>query len=277
MSDFSRYEQPASAQRPVGLCCTGFGWRSPSSACGPRTLPHFAALFIEQGSGHFETRSSGALEVQAPALLWLFPGIAHHYYPHAAGWSERWTMFEGTQADTLLTLEYLNPARPLYLLEEPLLGEVVSLFDGLQRDFTRQTRFAPLLGGAWVHRLIVACHAAQLEQPQAQDPALQRAKAALEALEKAALAPLDLAAFAVSHGFSAATFRRRVRALTGCSPQEYLTRLRLVRAKSLLAHSAAPVLEVARQCGFEDPYYFSRVFQRVEGMSPSAFRMQQRR
>jgi len=186
-------------------------------------------------------------------------------------------MFEGTQADTLLTLEYLNPTRPLDLLEEPLLGEVVSLFDGLQRDFTRQTRFAPLLGGAWVHRLIVAYHAAQLERPQMHDLALQRVRVALETLEGVAFAPLDLAAFAHQHGFSAATFRRRVRALTGCSPQEYLTRLRLVRAKSLLVHSASPVLEVARVCGFEDPYYFSRVFQRVEGMSPSAFRIQQRR
>lgn len=273
MTEFSRFEQPAASQRPAGLCCTGFGWSSPSSACGLRTLPHFAAVLVEAGSGHFESLPSGPVHVQAPALFWLFPGVPHTYRPDPAGWSERWTMFEGTQADALLALEYLAPRHPLLALEGTMVAEVSALFDGLQRDFTRQTRFAPLLSGAWVHRLIVACHVHQLEQPQLEG----RMRVALGALEDAAFAPLDLAALARAHGFSPATFRRRVRSLTGCSPQEYLTRLRLARAKSLLARSEHSVFEVAHQCGFEDPFYFSRMFQKIEGLSPSAFRRQQRR
>jgi len=277
MTDFSRFDQPAASQRPVGLCCTGFGWRSPSSACGPRTLPHFAAVLVEEGTGHLESLPSGLLHVQAPALFWLFPGVTHAYRPDEAGWSESWTMFEGHQADALLALEYLSPERPLIALEGAFSAEVSTLFDGLQRDFTRQTRFAPLLGGAWVHRLIVSCHVNPLEQPRSEDFVLMRMRVALAVLEEAAFAPLDLAALARTHGFSPSTFRRRIRSLTGCSPQEYLTRLRLARAKSLLVRSEDSVLEVARQCGFEDPFYFSRVFQKVEGLSPSAFRMQQRR
>ena len=277
MSDFSHYQQPALSQQPIGLCCNGFGWRSPSSACGPRTLPHFAAVLIEVGSGYFETVPSGLLEVRAPALFWLFPGVTHQYRPNPEGWSERWTMFEGIQAETALKLEYLSKQHPLHQLEEPLLTEVISVFDGLQRDFTRATHFAPLLGGAWVHRLIVACHAARLEQPSPPDSAQDKVQRALQALEQIAFASLDLANFAQLHGFSPAHFRRKVRELTGCSPQEYLTRLRLVRAKKLLVQTSISILEVAHQCGFEDPFYFSRVFQKLERLSPRAFRIQQQR
>ena len=156
-------------------------------------------------------------------------------------------MFEGPQADALLTLEYLSPERPLYALEGAISAKVCSLFDGLQRDFTCQTRFAPLLGGAWVHRLIVACHVNRLEQPRTEDSLLMRMRGALAVLEDVAFAPLDLAAFARTHGFSPVTSRWRVRSLTGCSPQEYLTRLCLARAKSLLVRSEDSVLEVARQ------------------------------
>ena len=74
-----------------------------------------------------------------------------------------------------------------------------------------------------------------------------RMRGALAVLEDVAFAPLDLAAFARTHGFSPVTSRWRVRSLTGCSPQEYLTRLRLARAKSLLVRSEDSVLEVARQ------------------------------
>ena len=89
MTDFSRYEQPATSQRPTGLCFTGFGWRSPSSACGPRTLPHFADVLIEEGSGYFETLPSGPIHVQSPGLFWLFLGVTHAYRPEVVGWSER--------------------------------------------------------------------------------------------------------------------------------------------------------------------------------------------
>ncbi len=60
----------------------------------------------------------------------------------------------------------------------------------------------------------------------------------------------------------------------GITPLEYMTRLRMKKAETLLSalgtreHSVA---EVARLCGYEDPLYFSRVFKKTYGCSPSAF------
>ncbi|WP_018752898.1 helix-turn-helix domain-containing protein [Paenibacillus sanguinis] len=66
-------------------------------------------------------------------------------------------------------------------------------------------------------------------------------------------------------------FSRMFKKQTGTSPKEYITRLRMEKAKSLLAKSPASIMEVARSVGFEDPYHFSRRFKQMVGIAPSAY------
>jgi AraC-like DNA-binding protein len=58
----------------------------------------------------------------------------------------------------------------------------------------------------------------------------------------------------------------------GLSPWEYLNRYRIAQAKELLRHTADSVTVIGRRVGFSDPAYFSRVFRRLVGVSPSAYR-----
>ncbi|GHJ36228.1 substrate-binding domain-containing protein [Streptomyces sp. TS71-3] len=58
----------------------------------------------------------------------------------------------------------------------------------------------------------------------------------------------------------------------GITLWEYLTRLRIERAKRRLAFSEDSVSTVARSVGFRDRAYFSRVFHRVAGVAPHAYR-----
>ena len=59
---------------------------------------------------------------------------------------------------------------------------------------------------------------------------------------------------------------------TGQTFSEYLTELRMKRAKDLLADPAMSISEVGTQCGYEDSYYFSKVFKKRYGVTPSAYR-----
>jgi AraC-like DNA-binding protein len=56
-------------------------------------------------------------------------------------------------------------------------------------------------------------------------------------------------------------------------PMQYLQKLRIGRAKELLAETDASIQEIASQVGFEDPLYFSRRFKKEEGISPSQYRL----
>ncbi len=71
---------------------------------------------------------------------------------------------------------------------------------------------------------------------------------------------------------SHAQFYRRFYRSMSCSPYNYILKLRLQKAKDLLANSSLPIYEVASFCGFEDEYYFSNFFKKHMGISPTAFR-----
>jgi len=64
-------------------------------------------------------------------------------------------------------------------------------------------------------------------------------------------------------------FRRIFKAETGRNPLEYLTEKRITHAMQLMESGFDTVKEIAAMVGFDDPYYFSRVFRKVTGKSPS--------
>ena len=60
----------------------------------------------------------------------------------------------------------------------------------------------------------------------------------------------------------------------GKTPLEYLTLLRINQAKMLLVQSTfKSVSDVAEKCGFSDPLYFSTLFKKHTGLSPSKYRL----
>lgn len=56
------------------------------------------------------------------------------------------------------------------------------------------------------------------------------------------------------------------------SPARFLTRMRLERAKALLADPTRKLAAIAEECGFGDPINLFRVFKRYEGVAPKAYR-----
>lgn len=70
---------------------------------------------------------------------------------------------------------------------------------------------------------------------------------------------------------------RKVKALTGLSPGQYISSLRLWRAKKLLRETSESILSIALSCGFNSSGYFSRVFKKDTGMTPSAYRKKQQK
>ena len=68
------------------------------------------------------------------------------------------------------------------------------------------------------------------------------------------------------------TFKRRFTQTTGVPPIAYVQRLRVEDAKRRLERTNAPVDEVSWRVGYEDAAFFRRLFKRVTGMAPGAYR-----
>ena len=75
-------------------------------------------------------------------------------------------------------------------------------------------------------------------------------------------------------GMGKTTLHQKLTALTGMPPMQLVQKYRLNNARELLRQSDLKVAEVAYRVGFEDPKYFSRLFAREFGLSPSNFRKQ---
>jgi len=61
---------------------------------------------------------------------------------------------------------------------------------------------------------------------------------------------------------------------TGCTFKEYLTEIRIRRAKELLRTTPLRSADIAYEVGYNDPHYFSYVFRKNTGLTPSEFRQQ---
>jgi YesN/AraC family two-component response regulator len=58
----------------------------------------------------------------------------------------------------------------------------------------------------------------------------------------------------------------------GYSPKDYFIHLKVQRACGLLSRSDKTIHEIAYEMRYSDPYYFSRLFKKVIGISPRRYR-----
>jgi AraC family transcriptional activator of pobA len=105
--------------------------------------------------------------------------------------------------------------------------------------------------------------------PTRRPPLLDAFRDLVEAHYRTRHAPAD---YADLLGVTAKALGRVVREHLGRTPTDLIRDRVLKHARWELLHTLRPVKEVARELGFDDELYFSRVFRKATGLSPTAFR-----
>ncbi len=90
-------------------------------------------------------------------------------------------------------------------------------------------------------------------------------------------ADLSVTQLAEHCGISEVYLRRLFAKQYGQSPKQFLTELRMNRARQLLAEGGLKIAAVAEQCGFASPYHFCRAFKAQTGQTPTEYMIQNRR
>src|SRR5215471_4582260 len=83
---------------------------------------------------------------------------------------------------------------------------------------------------------------------------------------------LSLQALANESGYSRVHFVRMFRVATGYSPHNYLLNLKLERVQELLKNPAKSLIDIALDCGFSSHSHMTRLFRKMVGVTPSAYR-----
>jgi AraC family transcriptional regulator, arabinose operon regulatory protein len=226
------------------------------------------AMLCSEGLGWVEL-DDRRHAVHAGDLLIIPPRVPHVYYADATRpWSIWWLHVAGDDVADLLAAVGLTRAHPVAPLvdEDRAFGLVEAVCAALGRDETMSSLTAAA-GCAWN---LLAQLAAERDgrSVRADDPVVR----CQDYLREHLAADLTVSELAARAGLSTSHFSARFRTLTGSGVVEYVKRLRMARARGLLATTTASVAEIAGQVGYADPFYFSRQFSAVTGVSPREFR-----
>ena len=78
--------------------------------------------------------------------------------------------------------------------------------------------------------------------------------------------------YARSHNMSISWFIRTFKQYTGFTPMQYILSQRIYNAEILFHNSHYNVTEISQIVGYDNPLYFSRIFKKARGLSPSEYR-----
>lgn len=229
-------------------------------------------IFCHSGSGHYRVETAQGTEsgsLKAGQLLLLPAGLSHAYRADTdTPWSIYWTHFSGSESARCMDILGLAPNQFVLTLDNwrSLLPNVTDLLNLQHQRWQRQraVRAATLLQSLFAQLPDLATQAQQTQDFDLL--ALERF------MQDNSHRNLDLADFARVAGLSRFHFAKKFKTVTGTSPMRYFNELKIKLACQQLDSSTDTVRTIAQSLGFDDPYYFSRLFKKVMGIAPSAYR-----
>jgi len=130
------------------------------------------------------------------------------------------------------------------------------------------------LGVNLLEHVILMCDQMHYAAQRVIDPRIQRA---LLEIQLRLHQPLPVSELARLATLSPSRFAYLFRSQLGISPQQYIEQERMRQATKSLLESERQIQDIARDVGFEDPFYFSTRFARHFGCSPKSWRENQRK
>jgi AraC-like DNA-binding protein/ligand-binding sensor protein len=108
-----------------------------------------------------------------------------------------------------------------------------------------------------------------VQEDEAESPMIRRARAYIHANQAD---PIDLDKVAQAMHVSTFYFCKMFKKATGLTFTDYLSRVRIEKAKTLLLNPHLRISEIAYDVGFQSLTHFNRMFRKIVGQSPTAYR-----
>ncbi len=151
-------------------------------------------------------------------------------------------------------------------------GEPVrDTFEKLIEEYRHPDQFSKVSARSLLHELLVqVCRARPLEDAagQAADALEQGIWRAVREIREHLEDPPSVASLAALLQISENTLRREFHRKTGLTPLEFVTSLRIERAKAMLRETDLGITEISSRLGFSSSQYFATVFSKMTGLAP---------
>lgn len=236
-----------------------------------RVFSEYQLIAITRGRGILETATCPHLDIQAGDLFILFPGEWHRFRPDPeTGWDENFVGFDGDYAHHLMQ-SFFAPGQPL--LRDAASPDIVRLIRKIAEqvgDTSPET--APLVFADMITLITRLVLFTRVHASSERRAVRLKLHAAREQILEQAFQRIDFRALAANLGLSYTVFRRLFQRETGHAPLAYQLEVRISRARVLLEQTDLSVSEIAQRTGFANVFYFSKMFTKRAGQTPTACR-----
>lgn len=168
-------------------------------------------------------------------------------------------------------------------IERPIIGfsdpDLIQSLKALSNEVTRRDAYFSLYAEGWMCQALVHLARALGVQPKQKNTDPHRGGLAVTTLRKVEeyihaniSHPISLRDLSDVAGLSTRHMLRAFRESKGLPPHRYILELRLREARRILSSTDDSITDIALACGFRQSQYFSTIFRRVYGISPSLFR-----
>ena len=280
---FLHYLPYSEEDEKLGMLCTTAGSVSvkPGTAYPPqktdhpalfrtvaegRVLQEFQIVYITSGEGIFSC-DGRTYQVKPGCVMLVLPGLKHSYKPLIeTGWQEYWVGFKGVYFSRLLEEDRFSVEHVFF--ETGLHNSIISIFTQIFDEVRNQRPLYQLKTCALIMSLVaeVLTIERRKEQPNYFEKIVAKAKYLMESNVYSAI---NIPGISDQLGISTSRLNEVFKTYTSMTPYQYYIHIKIHKAESLLEQEDIPIKEAAYRMGFEDQYYFSRLFKNKTGVSPS--------
>ncbi|MBO9728819.1 MAG: AraC family transcriptional regulator [Chitinophaga sp.] len=208
-----------------------------------------------------------------PGECFLLPRkLAHEYSADATDpWTIYWVHFLGSSANGLVdtAIREWNGHKTFLPHSPERLEQFETIYQPLARGY-RQENLVYSNMNFW--SFLASCIYPGVNKPGKSTQQHDAVDMAIDYMNNHLDKMLTLQQMAKSVNLSQSHFSFLFKNNTGFSPIEYFNHLKVQKACQYLLFTPLRIKEVAMQLGMEDPYYFSRMFTKVMGVSPNQYR-----
>lgn len=255
------YANYPATEHPTGYY---FSWKS------GRVLQEFQLNYITEGAGILENEE-GKFPIRPGSMIITRPGKWHRYRPAPkTGWVENYIGLNGPMAEHFFQQFIFADSPPVIQcgFREEIIDTFYKIFHLLRLE---EPGFQQIASGLVVKLLgqLVAIEKQKNFSGKRIEEVVRKIRFYMrEHVED----NIHLPSLAQQHNIAYPYFRKMFKKYTGVPPHQYVLELKIMRAREMLLTTERSVKEISFALGFQSIYYFSRLFKRKTGNSPTSLR-----
>jgi AraC-like DNA-binding protein len=228
-------------------------------------------IYCTEGKGWLEV-PAGRFAVNPNEYLIIPADMPHKYgADEESPWTIHWIHFKGTQSPSFASL--LSKELREFVSYSPFLDERIRIFDSIYKALESGYSLDNLMFSSVSFAYFLASFSFTDKFASAHHTIEKDAvDISIEYMQNHLDSPLSLEVIASSINLSVSHYSSIFRKKTGYSPIVYFNHLKIQHACQYLQFTTLRINEIASKLGIDDPYYFSRMFAKIMGVSPLEYR-----